>query len=92
MGLSFGALRADTSGMQDNVDRSLVSHWSDARERHAEEQRFLHGIEREHGPRTVPAPDSGSLFEDQLAALRERIERQRAALQMHYPDDDDDLA
>ena len=34
-------------------------------------------------------PDSGSLFEDQLAALRERIERQRAALQMHYPDDDD---
>ena len=40
IGLSFGALRADTSGMQDNVDRSLLSHWSDARERHAEEQRL----------------------------------------------------
>jgi hypothetical protein len=75
--------------MTDNVDRSLLSHWSDARERHAEEQRFLHGIEREHGLRTVPPPIDGSLFEDQLAALRERIERQRAALQMHYPDDDD---
>jgi hypothetical protein len=79
--------------MHDNVDRSLLSHWSDARERHAEEQRFLHGIERERGLRTVPAADDGSLFDDQLAALRERIERQRAALQLHYyPDDDDDLA
>jgi hypothetical protein len=74
--------------MHDNVDRSLVSHWSDARERHAEEQRFMQGIERERGLRVAPTAGDGSLFEDQLAALRERIERQRAMLQMHYPDDD----
>jgi hypothetical protein len=74
--------------MHDNVDRSLLSHWSDARERHAEEQRFRQGIERERGLREAPTPSDNSLFEDQLAALRQRIERQRAALQMHYPDDD----
>jgi hypothetical protein len=72
--------------MHDNVDRRLLAHWADARERHAEEQRFRQVIHREHGLRPVPAENG--LFEDQLAALRERIELQRAALQHHYPGDD----
>jgi hypothetical protein len=31
----------------DNVDRRLVAHWNEARELHAEEQRFLRRIEAE---------------------------------------------
>lgn len=61
--------------MSENVDRSLLEHWREARARHVEELRFLGALERERPSRTSQA----SLFADQLAELRERVERQRVA-------------
>lgn len=68
--------------MPANVDSSLLAHWTSERERNAEERRFRHAIAREHR-RSGEA--CGDLFQDQLAALRERIEWQRARLQAPPP-------
>jgi hypothetical protein len=69
---------ADICLMSANVDRRLLAQWEDARERSAEEERFLRTIRRER--RLSEAPPSRDLFLDQLAALRQRIARQRVRL------------
>lgn len=66
---------ADTVSMSENVDRRLLEHWREQHARHTEEQRFLVALAREG----TAAGRSSELFADQLAELRARIARQRAA-------------
>lgn len=75
------AAAADTVCVSENVDRRLLEHWREERARHAEEHRFLAALERDGRPRGRQA----SLFADQLAELRERVARQRAAARDEPP-------